>query len=91
MDLATMAGLVDVAVLAEAVNEDGTVKRLPDLLTFTAEHRLRIISIEGLIAHRLQNPQLIRRLHQERRTIEGLPATLSVCATAGAEEWQHTA
>ena len=46
VDLASMAGLPAAGVLAEIVNDDGTVKRLPELIEFAKEHRLKIISIE---------------------------------------------
>ena len=55
VDLATLAGLPPVGVLAEIVNDDGTVKRLPELIPFAREHGLKIISIEDLIAYRLRN------------------------------------
>ena len=40
IDLARLAGLAPVGLLAELVNDDGTVKRLPELLDFAREHRL---------------------------------------------------
>ncbi len=45
VDLATLAGDPPVGVLAELVNDDGTVKRLPQLLQFAEEHGLKIVSI----------------------------------------------
>src|SRR3712207_3929668 len=53
-DLARLAGLEEVGVLAEIVNDDGTVKRLPELTEFAAEHRLKIVSIADLIEHRIR-------------------------------------
>ena len=38
-DLARLAGLQEVGVLAEIVNDDGTVKRLPELIAFAARAR----------------------------------------------------
>jgi len=52
VDLARLAGLHPAAVICEVVNDDGTMKRLPDLVPFAAEHRLALISIAGLIAYR---------------------------------------
>lgn len=91
IDLAEMAGLPDVAVLAEVVNDDGTVKRLADLLRFARDHGLRIISIEDLIADRLKNKKLIHRLHHEKRIIDGMEATLHVYGVDGDEPSQHVA
>src|SRR3954462_15594366 len=52
VDLARLAGLRPAGVLCEIVNDDGTMKRLPDLVTFAAEHGLTLISIADLIAYR---------------------------------------
>jgi 3,4-dihydroxy 2-butanone 4-phosphate synthase/GTP cyclohydrolase II len=51
VDLAVLAGLRPVAVLCELVNDDGTMKRRPDLEAFGAEHRLALISIADLVAY----------------------------------------
>ena len=53
-DLAKLAGLAPAGVLAEVVNDDGTVKRLPELIPFAREHGLKIISIEDLISYRVR-------------------------------------
>ena len=44
-DLAQLAGLPPVGLLAELVNDDGTVQRLPQLKDFAREHELKIVSI----------------------------------------------
>src|SRR5690242_17404143 len=48
-DLARLAGLEPAAVLCEIMKDDGTMARLPDLLEFAAEHRLKIGTIADLI------------------------------------------
>ncbi|MEM6710522.1 MAG: 3,4-dihydroxy-2-butanone-4-phosphate synthase, partial [Pseudomonadota bacterium] len=60
-DLAQLAGLPPVGLLAELVNDDGTVQRLPQLLQFARDHALKIISIADLIAFRQQREQLVER------------------------------
>ncbi|WDR03735.1 3,4-dihydroxy-2-butanone-4-phosphate synthase [Devosia algicola] len=62
VDLACLAGLEAAGVLAEVVNDDGTVKRLPELIEFARTHGLKIISIEDLIAYRLDKEQFLRRV-----------------------------
>ncbi len=52
LDLARMAGLYPAAVLAEVMNDDGTVARLPDLERFAKEYDLLLGSIADLIAYR---------------------------------------
>jgi 3,4-dihydroxy 2-butanone 4-phosphate synthase / GTP cyclohydrolase II len=64
IDLARLAGLAPVGLLAELVNDDGTVKRLPELVEFAREHRLRIISVADLIAHRQRREQLVERVSE---------------------------
>jgi 3,4-dihydroxy 2-butanone 4-phosphate synthase / GTP cyclohydrolase II len=54
IDLARLAGLTPAGVLAEVVNEDGTMARLPDLERFAARHHLVLISIADLVAYRRQ-------------------------------------
>jgi 3,4-dihydroxy 2-butanone 4-phosphate synthase/GTP cyclohydrolase II len=52
VDLARLAGLRPAAVVVEIAAEDGTMLRMPALRSFAATHRLPVISIEDLIAHR---------------------------------------
>ncbi len=61
VDLAKMAGLAPAGVLVEIMNEDGSMARLPELMKIAAKFNLKIISIEDLIAYRLQNESLIER------------------------------
>jgi len=51
-DLARLAGLAPVGVLAELVNDDGSMKNPEQVARFAQEHRLICISIADLIAHR---------------------------------------
>lgn len=62
VDMARMAGLTPAAVICEIMNEDGTMSRLPDLQKFARRHRLKIVTIESLIAYRRQHEKLVRRL-----------------------------
>ena len=63
-DLAALAGLAPVGLLAELVNDDGTVQRLPQLFEFAKEHQLKIISIADLIAYRQVREQLVERSYE---------------------------
>src|SRR6267142_4526182 len=60
-DLARLAGLTPAAVLCEIMRDDGTMARLPDLVEFAAEHKLKIGTIADLIEHRSRNESLVRR------------------------------
>ncbi|MEV2274932.1 bifunctional 3,4-dihydroxy-2-butanone-4-phosphate synthase/GTP cyclohydrolase II [Nocardiopsis sp. NPDC049922] len=52
-DFARLAGLRPAGVLAEVVNDDGTMARLPRLRAFADEHGLKLVSVEQLAAHRV--------------------------------------
>lgn len=52
VDLCRLAGLTPAGVLVEVVNDDGTMKRAPELRAFADEHGLAMISIEDLVRYR---------------------------------------
>jgi 3,4-dihydroxy 2-butanone 4-phosphate synthase/GTP cyclohydrolase II len=66
VDLARLAGLRPAGVLCELVNDDGTMMRLQDLIRFTAEHSLALISIADLIAYRRAHERQVERLADAR-------------------------
>src|SRR6266446_5575932 len=59
VDLARLANLGPAGVLAEVVNDDGTMARLPELFAFKETFGLKIYSIENLIAYRRVREKLI--------------------------------
>ena len=61
VDLARLAGLEPAGVLVEILNEDGTMARLPELFEIAKKWGLKIISIEDLVAFRMQKETLIKR------------------------------
>jgi 3,4-dihydroxy 2-butanone 4-phosphate synthase / GTP cyclohydrolase II len=62
VDLARIAGLQPAAVICEVLNEDGTMSRLPELVSFANRHKLRIISVADLIRYRLRTEVFVRRV-----------------------------
>jgi 3,4-dihydroxy 2-butanone 4-phosphate synthase/GTP cyclohydrolase II len=66
VDLARLAGLEPAGVLAEVVNDDGSMARLPALRKFADQHGLALISIAQLIAYRRHTEQVVRRMVQTR-------------------------
>jgi 3,4-dihydroxy 2-butanone 4-phosphate synthase/GTP cyclohydrolase II len=62
VDLCRLAGLHEVGVLCEILNEDGTMARLTELRKFADEHGLAMISIEDLIEYRRRSEMLVERL-----------------------------
>jgi 3,4-dihydroxy 2-butanone 4-phosphate synthase/GTP cyclohydrolase II len=66
VDLARLAGCYPAGVLAEVVNDDGTMARLPRLQAFAEAHGLQIISIADLIRYRRHREKLVRRVSEAR-------------------------
>jgi 3,4-dihydroxy 2-butanone 4-phosphate synthase/GTP cyclohydrolase II len=66
VDLARLAGLEDAGVICEIMNEDGTMSRMPDLERFAAQHGLKIVSIQDLIAYRMRNERVVARVGETR-------------------------
>jgi len=66
VDLARMAGCFPAGVLAEIVNDDGTMQRLPDLQAFADEHGLVLVTIADLIRYRRHREKLVRRVSEAR-------------------------
>lgn len=62
VDLARAAGLSPAAIICEIVNDDGTMKRGPDLMGFARDHGLKVGSIADLIRWRLGRERTIERL-----------------------------
>jgi len=62
VDLARLAGLRSAAVICEVMNEDGTMARLGNLVPFAEKHGLKIVSINDLIAYRMQTECLVKEV-----------------------------
>ncbi|MFM8746779.1 MAG: 3,4-dihydroxy-2-butanone-4-phosphate synthase [Aestuariivirga sp.] len=61
VDLVKLAGLPPAGVICELVNDDGSVKRGPQVLAFAREHGFRIISVADLIAYRQRRERLVEQ------------------------------
>ncbi|AWG26068.1 3,4-dihydroxy-2-butanone-4-phosphate synthase [Flavobacterium kingsejongi] len=61
IDLARLAGFKPAGILVEILNEDGSMARLPQLLEVAKKFDLKIISIEDLVAYRMQHDSLITK------------------------------
>lgn len=59
IDFARLAGLKPAGILVEILNEDGTMARLPELVEVANKFNLKIVSIEDLVAYRMQHDSLI--------------------------------
>ena len=61
VDIARLAGLTPAGVICEIMNDDGTMARLPDLLSFAQQHDLKVATIADLISHRRRTESIVER------------------------------
>ncbi|MBU3062851.1 bifunctional 3,4-dihydroxy-2-butanone-4-phosphate synthase/GTP cyclohydrolase II [Nocardia sp. NEAU-G5] len=66
VDLLRLAGLRPAGVIAEVVQDDGSIARLPELLILARTHGIPIISIADLIDHRNRLERTVTRLAETR-------------------------
>ncbi|WP_405397722.1 3,4-dihydroxy-2-butanone-4-phosphate synthase [Maribacter sp. Asnod2-G09] len=59
IDFARLAGLQPAGIIVEIMNEDGTMARLPQLVDVAKRFDLKIVSIESLVAYRMEHDSLI--------------------------------
>lgn len=59
IDFARLAGFEPAGVIVEIMNEDGSMARLPQLVEVAKKFDLKIVSIEDLVAYRMQHDSLI--------------------------------
>ena len=74
VDLCRLAGLHPAGVLCEIMRADGTMARMPDLKRFAQRHRLKVISVDQLIAYRQRHERLVQRVAE---TLTHLRASLA--------------
>ncbi len=70
VDLVRLAGMSAVGVIAELVNDDGTMKRGGQLRRFADEHDLAVVSIADLVAHRWRSERHVERIATTRLPTE---------------------
>lgn len=69
VDLARLAGLYPAGVICEIQNDNGSMARLPQLVTYAQRHNLKLISIADLISYRLRHERFV-----VRETVAELPS-----------------
>ncbi len=62
IDLCRLAGMKNVSIISEIMNEDGDMARLPQLIDFCKEHDLKMSSIAELIEYRRQKEKLVEKV-----------------------------
>jgi len=61
IDFARLAGLKPAGIIVEIMNEDGSMARLPELVDVAKKFDLKLVSIESLVAYRMEHDSLIQK------------------------------
>ena len=62
VDLARLAGMNPSGVICEIMNDDGTMARVPQLMVFAKEHKMKIITVKDLIQYRMRTERFVKRI-----------------------------
>jgi 3,4-dihydroxy 2-butanone 4-phosphate synthase/GTP cyclohydrolase II len=65
VDLARLAGCKPAGAICQILQEDGSLALFPYLEQLAERHNVRIVSVAGLIAYRLRNESLVKRVAEE--------------------------
>jgi len=91
VDISRLAGLYPAGVICEIMNDDGTMARLPDLISFAQLHGLKIGTIEDLIAYRRENDHYLERRVEAPLEIPGRPGFRGVVFLNTLDGTEHLA
>jgi len=72
VDLARLCGLRPAGVICEIMNDDGTMARLPDLVSFAQHHGMKVGTIADLVSYRMQHEKLVDVVGQDTITIDDI-------------------
>jgi len=70
IDLMRLSSLYPAGVICEIMNDDGSMSRLPQLLEFSKQHKLKICSIANLIEHRRRLEKLVEKITETKLPTE---------------------
>jgi 3,4-dihydroxy 2-butanone 4-phosphate synthase / GTP cyclohydrolase II len=62
VDLARLAGMVPAGIICEIMKDDGSMARVPDLIDFCREHKMKMLTVAELIRYRMAHERYINRL-----------------------------
>jgi 3,4-dihydroxy 2-butanone 4-phosphate synthase/GTP cyclohydrolase II len=65
VDLCRLAGLEEVGLCCEIMNEDGSMARLEDVAKFAQVHSLKMTTIADIIAYRLKNDSIVEKMVED--------------------------
>src|ERR1700676_1433847 len=62
VDLARLAGMVPAGIICEIMKDDGTMARVPDLIEFCREHKMKMLTVAELIRYRMAHERYVHRV-----------------------------
>jgi 3,4-dihydroxy 2-butanone 4-phosphate synthase / GTP cyclohydrolase II len=62
VDLARLAGMVPAGIICEIMKDDGSMARVPDLIAFCAEHKMKMLTVAELIRYRMAHERYVHRV-----------------------------
>jgi 3,4-dihydroxy 2-butanone 4-phosphate synthase / GTP cyclohydrolase II len=62
VDLARLAGLIPAGIICEIMKDDGSMARVPDLIEFCREHKMKMLTVAELIRYRMAHERYIHRV-----------------------------
>jgi 3,4-dihydroxy 2-butanone 4-phosphate synthase/GTP cyclohydrolase II len=62
VDLARLAGMIPAGIICEIMKDDGSMARVPDLIEFCREHKLKMLTVAELIRYRMAHERYINRV-----------------------------
>jgi 3,4-dihydroxy 2-butanone 4-phosphate synthase / GTP cyclohydrolase II len=62
VDLARLAGMVPAGIICEIMKDDGSMARVPDLIEFCSQHRMRMLTVAELIRYRMAHERYVHRV-----------------------------
>src|SRR6266704_2316100 len=61
-DLARLAGMVPAGIICEIMKDDGSMARVPDLIEFCGEHKMKMLTVAELIRYRMSHERYVHRV-----------------------------
>src|ERR1700746_420518 len=62
VDMARLAGLVPAGIICEIMKDDGSMARVPDLIDFSREHNMKMLTVAELIRYRMAHERYVHRV-----------------------------
>lgn len=89
VDLCRLAGLEPAGVICEILKPDGTMARLPDIMTFARDHGLKVGTVADIIQYRIQHESLVKKVASARLPTKFGSGFTAHVYTTDVEEGEH--